>query len=113
MPAYDYYCETNGQTIEVNHPVDAALCTWLELCYATGRPLGDTDPLVPVRKVIKSAPAVTVTTFNSELKNAGFTKLIKRDTGVYENVTALDHEQRYMIKGDPSSVPQLHRKIRD
>lgn len=113
MPAYDYYCKTNGQTIEVNHPIGAALSTWLELCYVTGHPLGDTDPLAPVHKVMKTAPAVSVTVFNSELKNSGFTKLVKRDAGVYENVTAIDREKRYMIKGDPTSVPQLHRKIRD
>lgn len=113
MPAYDYYCETNGRTIEVNHPISAALSTWLELCYVAGHPLGDTDPLAPVRRVMKTAPAVAVTVFNSELKNVGFTKLVKRDAGVYENVTALDREKRYMIKGDPSSVPQLDRKIRD
>lgn len=113
MPAYDYYCKANDQTIEVNHPIGAALSTWLELCYVTGRPLGDTDPLASVHKVMKTAPAVSVTVFNSELKNAGFTKLVKRDAGVYENVTAMDQEKRYMIKGDPSSVPQLHHKIRD
>ena len=50
---------------------------------------------------------------NSTLKEKGFTKLVKRDEGVYENVTASGDEARYMIAGDASTVPHLHKKIRD
>jgi hypothetical protein len=54
-----------------------------------------------------------VPTFNSELKNVGFTKLVKRDDGVYENVTATGNEKRYMVRGDPTSLPNLKDKIGD
>jgi predicted nucleic acid-binding Zn ribbon protein len=112
MPAYDYYCESNGQTVEVVHTINASLKTWGEVCYVAQISLGDTDPLAPVRKVI-SAPAIAVTIADSKLKEVGFTKLVKRDKGVYENVTALDHEKRYMKAGDPSSVPDFKTKIGD
>ena len=113
MPSYDYYCEENGQTIEVVHSIDARLQTWGEVCYVAQMPLGRTDPGVPVRKVFRTAPGVAVPIANSQLKNHGFTKLIKRDDGVYENVTAQDGEKRYMQRDDPASLPHLHKKIGD
>ena len=112
MPAYDYHCEANGRTVEVTHTIHATLKTWGEVCYVAQIPLGDTDPLAPVKKVI-SAAAIAIPIANSKLKEFGFTKLVKRDHGVFENVTALDHEQRYFKAGDPSSMPDLKRKIED
>ena len=112
MPAYDYFCEANGRTVEVVHTVHARLKTWGEVCFVAQIPLGDTDPLAPVRKII-SAPAIAIPTSNSTLKEKGFTKLVKRDKGVYENVTALDHEKRYMTAGDKSSIPDFKKKIED
>ena len=44
---------------------------------------------------------------NLELKNLGFTKLVKREQGVYENVTATGNEKKYMKPDDPSSLPHL------
>lgn len=113
MPSYDYYCEDNGRTIEVNHPMGVRLTTWGEVCYVAQITLGETDALAPVRRVIRQAPGVAVTTFNSELRNAGFTKLVRRDNGVYENVTAIDGEKRYMKRGDKESLPRLDKKIGD
>ncbi|NNE37236.1 MAG: zinc ribbon domain-containing protein, partial [Gammaproteobacteria bacterium] len=72
-----------------------------------------TDPTVPVKRIIKQAPGVAISTFNSELKNQGFTKLVKRDDGVYENVTAVDGEKRFMKSGDKDSVPHIHKKVED
>lgn len=112
MPTYDYYCEANGCTVEVTHTMDATLRTWGELCYVARIPLGDTDPMAPVRKRI-SAPAIAVPIANSTLKEKGFTKLVRRDHGVYENVTALGSEKRYMRSDDPSSVPDFKKKIED
>ena len=112
MPRYDYYCEENDQTIEVEHASGLELRTWGELCYAKQHDLGDTDPLAPVRKVY-TPPYVSVPIGDSQLKNAGFTKLVKRDAGVYENVTATGDEKRYMKADDPSSVPDLKKKIGD
>ena len=112
MPYYDYYCQANGKTVAVNHPMDVNVSTWGELCYVTQRPLGDTAPSVPVKKLIR-APALAFPTGNAELKAHGFTKLVKRDDGVYENVTRTADEKRYMRAGDPTSIPQLNKKIED
>ena len=113
MPVYEYRCEENGQTVDVSHPMDVLLHTWGEVCYVAQIPLGDTPPQSPVKKVFRSAPGLAVPVFNSELKNAGFTKLVKRDDGVYENVTATADEKRYMKRGDPESTPHIHKKIGD
>ena len=75
-------------------------------------PLGDTDFLAPVRKVI-SAPAIAVPVSNSDLRSKGFTKLVKRDDGVYENVTRSGDEARYMRAGQSDTLPHLHKKIGD
>ena len=112
MPNYDYYCEANDLTVEVNHSMNVSLKTWGEVCYVAQIPLGDTDPMTPVKKLI-SAPAIVVPIADSRLREKGFTKLVKRDTGVYENVTALDHEKRYMRADDPESVPDLKSRIED
>ena len=112
MPTYDYFCEANGRTVEVVHTINATLKTWGDVCYVAQIPLGDTNPLAPVRKVL-SAPAISVPVGNSKLKEVGFAKLVKRDNGVYENVTALDNEKRFMKAGDPSSVPDLKKRIED
>ena len=113
MPSYDYYCEANDQTVEVEHPIGKKLQFWAEVCYYAQIPLGDTDPEAPVRLRFKQAPGLSVPAFNSELKNLGFTKLVKRDDGVYENMTATGNEKRYMKRGDPTSLPNLKEKIGD
>ena len=113
MPVYEYLCDANGRTIEVIHAVDRKIRNWGELCYAAQITLGDTDPMAAVRRIITRAPAVTVPVSNSELKNQGFTKLVKRDDGVYENVTATGDESRYMKRGEKNTLPDLRKKIRD
>ena len=59
------------------------------------------------------AASVATPTGNSKLKEMGFTKLVRRDQGVYENVTATDTEKRYMTSDDPTSMPDLKKKIGD
>lgn len=113
MPVYEYHCKENGYTVEVTHPMDKKLETWGELCFVAQIPLQETDPLAEISRVFTSPPGVAVSTFNSEIKNMGFTKLVKRDDGVYENVTATGEEKRYMNQGDMASVPHLHKKIGD
>lgn len=112
MPCYDYFCEANGQTVEVRHGMSVVLETWGEVCYAAQVPMGDTDFMAPVRKVL-SAPAISLPTGNSKLKEVGFTKLVKRDDGVYENVTRTGKEERYMKAGQPETMPHLHKKVGD
>ena len=46
----------------------------------------------------------------SELKNLGFTKLVRRDQGVYENVTRSDKESRYVEADKPSTMPDFKEK---
>jgi putative FmdB family regulatory protein len=66
----------------------------------------------PVKRLI-SLPNISVPQANSALKNMGFSKLVRRDEGVYENVTALDHENRYMEAGKPETMPDLSKRISD
>lgn len=112
MPYYDYHCPANDRTVTVRHRIQQRLTTWGELCYAAQIPLGDTDVFAPVQKLI-TAPSIMKTTSNTDLRERGFTKLVKRDQGVYENVTASGGEARYMKAGDNSTLPDLSRKIRD
>ena len=113
MPKYDYYCDANDETIELTHSVETEITLWGQVCYAAQIPLGDTDPLAPVRRILTSAPALNVVKGPAELKNTGFTQLVKRDKGVYENVTATGDEKRYMVAGDPESIPHIHKKVGD
>ena len=112
MPVYDYFCESNGRTIEVRHRADVELSTWGEVCYAAHLPIGDTDFLTPVRKRL-SPPALAFPVSNSTLRERGFTKLVRRDPGVYENLTRSGDEARYMRPDNPDSLPDLKRKISD
>ncbi len=50
---------------------------------------------------------------NSELRDLGFTKLVRRDDGVYENVTQREGESRYMERGKPGTMPDLNKTIKD
>ena len=61
MPAYDYYCESNGLTVEASHPMSDTLSTWGELCDNQGLALGETPPSAPLQRVF-SAPLVSMGT---------------------------------------------------
>ena len=113
MPVYEYRCDANGKTVEVVHSMKVNLEIWGEVCYVAQIPLGGTDAFAPVRRVLSSPPAAHVPVGNSTLKDKGFTKLVRRDDGVYENVTASGDEARYMKRGDPSTLPHLKKKIGD
>lgn len=65
-----------------------------------------------VKKLLSLASINTPKT-NAELRDLGFTKLVKRDDGVYENVTRRGGESRYMEKGKPETMPNLNKTIRD
>jgi len=112
MPRYDYFCAHNGQTVEVRHRMNQVLEMWGEVCYAAQISMGETAFDAEVRKVL-SPPGISLPTGDSKLKEVGFTKLVKRDNGVYENVTRTGDEKRYMKAGDADSMPHLHKKIGD
>jgi putative FmdB family regulatory protein len=50
---------------------------------------------------------------NSELRDMGFTKLVRRDDGVYENVTARGNDSRYMVRGKNETIPDLSKTLSD
>ena len=112
MPLYEYVCAGNGKSVEVRHSMKEDLHTWGELCERAGIELGDTEPDTPVERVL-FATALAMPKGDSKLKELGFTKLVRRDKGVYENVTALDGESRYMKAGDASTVPDFKKRKLD
>lgn len=65
-----------------------------------------------VRKLI-SCPNLSTPKTNSELRDLGFTKLVRRDDGVYENVTARGRDSRYMVRGKPETIPDVKHTIGD
>ncbi|MEQ8819948.1 MAG: zinc ribbon domain-containing protein [Sumerlaeia bacterium] len=112
MPVYEYYCEANHTSVEVEHPISEKLRTWGELCDYTGIEPGDTAAQSPLERLLYPV-GVNTPKGDSHLKNIGFTKLVKRDEGVYENVTRTGSEARYMNRGDASTLPHLKKKISD
>ena len=113
MARYDYYCDANGQTIEVVHSISERAKNWGDLCRFAGLDIGETEADSPVRIIITTAPMANTPAGNSELKNLGFTKLEKRYDGTYENVTRTGTEKRFLDPKDPSSMPHFHKKISD
>ena len=104
MPIYEYQHLTKGcqrgKTFEVSQSIyDSPLTA----CPDCGE---------PVRKIISRININTPRT-NSELKDMGFTKLVRRDDGVYENVTARDGESKVMHGDRPETYPNLKKTIRD
>jgi len=88
------------------------LTTWGELCNLTHQDPGSTPLEAPIERMI-SRVLVQSPKGNSDLKSMGFTKLVRRDKGVYENVTAQDGEKRYMVADDASSTPNFTNKVGD
>lgn len=104
MPIYEYQhltkaCEL-GEIFEVQQSINDPKLVACPKCS------GD------VKRILSKTNISTPKT-DSELKNLGFTKLVKRDKGVYENVTATDKESRYFKAGQPDTAPDLKKKIRD
>lgn len=112
MPTYEYLCRANQTSVEVIHSIREDIKTWGELCAAAGIDPGETAADAPVERLVFT-PLISTPTGDSHLKNLGFTKLVRRDHGVYENVTATGNEKRYMNAGDASSLPDIKRKISD
>jgi len=63
----------------------------------------------PVKRLL-SAPFLNTPRGNSDLKSMGFTKLERRDKGVYENVTATGKENRTVKLGDQSTYPDFKKR---
>lgn len=104
MPVYEYEhidtpCDL-GRVFEVTQPMEEKPLKACPVCRGK------------VRKLI-SLVGISSPKTNSELRDLGFTKLVKRDDGVYENVTARDGESRYMQKDKPETMPDLSKTIKD
>ena len=104
MPVYEYEHTQEscplGTTFEVQQSIhDNPLTCCPECGHA-------------IKKLISHSNISTPRT-NAELKDLGFTKLVKRDNGVYENVTARDGDNRYVVRDKPETLPDLSKTIRD
>lgn len=99
MPLYDYFCPSNNEQVEVMHGMNQQVTTWGELCNLAKRDLGSTPVDAPVKRML-SVPRLMVPTSDSDYKSMGFSKLVKRDRGVYENVTAQNGEPRIVSGPD-------------
>jgi putative FmdB family regulatory protein len=104
MPVYEYEHQDKpcqqGRIFEI---VQSIKDDRLEICPTCGG---------KITRLISGAFISTPTTV-SEYKSMGFTRLEKRDDGVYENVTRSDGEARYMEAGKPETLPNIKKKIRD
>ncbi len=104
MPVYEYEHQGEGcalgKQFEWEQSIKADALTVCPQCGGA------------VKRLI-SLPFISTPTGDSKLKEMGFTKLVRRDTGVYENVTATGGESRYMESGKPETMPHLNKKISD
>ncbi len=104
MPIYEYEhisdpC-SEGKIFEIKQSLADAPLTQCPSCKG------------PVRKRL-SRIGLSIQKSNKELRDLGFTKLVKRDDGVYENVTRRDGESRYMVRDQPNTLPDFSKTIRD
>ena len=104
MPVYEYEhigegCAL-GKRFELSQSIYSARFT---SCPECGR---------EVRKLV-SLVGVSTPKTNSDLKNMGFTKLVRKDDGVYENVTATGKESRIWDARKPETMPDFRGKIGD
>jgi putative FmdB family regulatory protein len=104
MPLYEYEhtgkpCK-KGKTFEVTQDFEDDA---LEKCPHCGR------------KVVRliSGASIQFTKGPAELKNMGFTKLVRRDKGVYENVTAQDGESKVWEQDKPETMPDFKSRFTD
>lgn len=112
MPRYDYHCPDNGFIIEVRHGVNERLKTWGEVCErAMIGPAG--TPADAEVELLISPPALSFPKGNVALKDMGFSKLVRRDSGVYENVTARDGQSKVVDADNPASALNLGSTIGD
>jgi putative FmdB family regulatory protein len=104
MPIYEYeHLEAACGLGQVFEQRQSMTDPPLEHCPACGR---------QVRKQISRINVSSPKT-NGELRDMGFTKLVRRDNGVYENVTARSGDSRYMVRGRPETIPDVAKTISD
>ena len=103
MPVYEYEHIGGACSLGIRFEITQSMADEpLQKCPACGR---------TVRKLI-SLVGISSPKTDSELRDLGFTKLVRRDDGVYENVTARAKESRYMLRGKPDTMPDLSKTIK-
>jgi len=105
MPVYEYEhtgegCPEKGKKFEVEQNINAES---LAVCPSCG---------CPVRRLISLVNVSTPVT-DSEYKDMGFTKLVRRDEGMYENVTATEGQSKYVERDKPETLKGLTKNISD
>ena len=65
-----------------------------------------------VKKLISFA-YISTPKSNRELRELGFTKLVRRDDGVYENVTARGKDRKLMLRDKPETSPDFSQTVSD
>jgi putative FmdB family regulatory protein len=89
VPIYEYEHDGDGCALgKVFEQRQSMRDAALERCPSCGQ---------AVRRLI-SRPSIASVKGDSELRDLGFTKLVRRDQGVYENVTARKGEARVVKK---------------
>lgn len=66
----------------------------------------------PVRRLISSTFTHKKRS-DAELKDLGFTKLVRVDDGIFENVTRRPGESRMVDRRNPATYPHLNKTIED
>ena len=104
MPVYEYEHQDKscrlGKVFDLEQSINDRQLTHCPACSG------------PVQKLI-SRTNISCPKSNSELRDLGFTKLVRRDDGVYENVTTRSGDSRYMVKGKPETIPDISKTITD
>lgn len=104
MPTYKYECSTSdcptGGSFLIHQSMKDDRLTVCPSCGGA------------VERII-TPTGINTPRGDSELKDKGFAKLVKRDDGIYENVTALDHESRYWDANKPETMPDIKSRISD
>ena len=104
MPVYEYEHQDEpcplGKVMEIEQAIQDEVLTHCPNCGG------------PLRKLI-SFCYIRSPRGDSELRDKGFTKLVRRDSGVYENVTARNGDSRLVHLDNPKTLPNLRKTIRD
>jgi len=82
-----------GKVFEWEHPMSAAPLSACPECKK------------PVKRLV-SASSISTPKSNAEVRDTGFTKLVRRDSGVYENVTPRKGESKIVKLNDQSTYPK-------
>ncbi|MDR2367376.1 MAG: zinc ribbon domain-containing protein [Deltaproteobacteria bacterium] len=66
----------------------------------------------PVERLL-GTPGIKKRLFDCELRDRGFTKLVRVDDGLFENKTRRPGEEKYVDRRKPETFPKLEKTVRD